>query len=259
MSGNPIKAILKKILPANTREWLRQAPVRAFEMPPYKCVRYGSLRRVTPIHRGFETSRGDFIDRYYIERFLSENSDCIRGSVLELAGNIYTVRFGGNKVTRSDILDVRTDYPAATIVADLTCADSLPPDTFDCFILTQTLNCIYDVPAAVQTAYRALKPGGSLLVSVPGIAQLAPNEMDYCGEYWRFTRLSVQRLLGEVFGDENVTVEAHGNVLAALAFLHGLGVEELKTEELDYRDPLYDFVIVAKARKGNNKDLSTLR
>jgi len=242
--GNSIRTILKQVMSP------RQTTVDASETSPVGPIRFGSFRRVTPIHRGFGTSRGSYIDRYYIEKFLVKNSDCIRGRVLELAWNGYTIRFGGGKVTKSDILDVRIGHPGATIIGDLTSADNIPSDTFDCFILTQTLNFIYDVRAAVQTVHRILKPGGCVLVSVPGIAQLSPAELDYCGEFWRFTQLSMRRLLGESFGDENVIVEAHGNVLAALAFLHGLAAEELKTEELDYRDSRYDFVIVAKAEKG---------
>ena len=118
--------------------------MRLFEAPPFKAVRFGSFRRLTPIHRGFDIGRGTYIDRYYIENFLSENSECIKGRVLELAGNGYTVRFGGKNVTRSDVIDVRAGHPGATIVADLTCAHGIPSDTFDCFILTQTLNYIYD-------------------------------------------------------------------------------------------------------------------
>ena len=69
---------------------------------------------------------------------------------------------------------------------------------------------------------------------MPGIAQLAPREMEYCGEYWRFTSLSLSRLIKKSFREEDVIIEAHGNVLTALAFLHGLAAEELKTEELSF-------------------------
>jgi SAM-dependent methyltransferase len=193
--------------------------------------------------------RGAYIDRYYIDRFLQENSACIKGRVLELANNEYTLRFGGKNVTHSDVLDVRADCAPATIVADLTSSEDIPSDAFDCIILTQTLNFIYDVRAAIQTVYRILKPGGCVLVSVSGIAQIAPEEMEYCGDYWRFTRLSLRRLFEEVFPAECVTVESHGNVLAAVAFLHGLAVEELKSEELDYRDPNFEVSVLLKAVK----------
>ena len=40
-----------------------------------------------------------------------------------------------------------------------------------------------------------------------------------------------------------------GNVLAAIAFLHGLAAEELRQKELDYRDSHYEFSIMVTAVK----------
>ncbi len=37
--------------------------------------------------------------------------------------------------------------------------------------------------------------------------------------------------------------------MAAVAFLHGLAVEELKPEELDYRDPFFEVSVLLKAVK----------
>jgi hypothetical protein len=46
-----------------------------------------------------------------------------------------------------------------------------------------------------------------------------------------------------------VKVEAHGNVLAATSFLHGLAAEELRQKELNYRDPSYELLIALRAVK----------
>ena len=47
-----------------------------------------------------------------------------------------------------------------------------------------------------------------------------------------------------------VTVEAHGNLLAATTFLAGLAVEDLpETSLLDAHDPDYPVVITAVARR----------
>jgi SAM-dependent methyltransferase len=215
----------------------------------YKCADFGSFRTLTPIHRGFDIGRGRYIDRHYIEEFLQANSADIKGHVLELADNLYTRRFGGTKVLHSDILDVRSDYPAASITADLTHGDEIPSCTFDCILLVQTLNFIYDVRAAIRTVHRILKPGGCVLVTVPGISQIVPTEMEYCGDYWRFTHLSLRTLFEESFPKDHVTVETRGNVLAAISFLHGLAAEELKREELDFHDPEFEVSILLKAFK----------
>jgi SAM-dependent methyltransferase len=249
MNRDMLKMLAKLILPASFRRWMRQAHVRVTERPPYKMVRFGSLRRLTPIHEGFSIGRGNYVDRYYIERFLQRNSACIHGRVLELGDNEYTLRFGANRVTQSDVLDVRPGHPLATIVGDLSVGDNLPADSFDCVILTQVLNFIYDVKGAIRTIYRILKPGGCVLVSVAGISQMSVDEMGYCGDYWRFTSLSLRMLFDEVFPKENVAIESHGNVLATVAFLHGLALEELRAEELDYRDPNFELSILLKAEK----------
>ena len=44
-------------------------------------------------------------------------------------------------------------------------------------------------------------------------------------------------------------VKSHGNVLAAVAYLHGLTAHELSRAELDVHDPLYQLVITARAMK----------
>ena len=211
-------------------------------------VSFGDLRRLRPISRKFGLNRGQPIDRYYIEAFLARQADEIRGHVLEIKDASYTRRYGGGRVSVSDVLDVAEDNQQATIVADLTRADHVPSDTFDCIIFTQTLHFIYDVRSAIRTLHRILKPGGTLLATFPGISQTSCAKLDERYQ-WTFARLSARQLFEEAFPASNVRVEAHGNVLTAIAFLHGLAVEELRQEELDYHDPDYEVLITLKAVK----------
>ncbi len=143
---------------------------------PVNEVQFGSFRRLTPISRDFGCDRGRPIDRYYIENFLERRSEDVRGRVLEIGENTYTRRFGGERVTQSDILHVTEGEPQATIIADLASADHIPSNSFDCIILTQTLQLIYDVPAALRTIRRILKPAGVLLATFPGISQSYDHE-----------------------------------------------------------------------------------
>ena len=94
---------------------------------------------------------------------------------------------------------------------------------------------IYDLRAAARQLYRALKPGGVLLATVPGISQISRYDMERWGDYWRFTSLSARRLIEEA-GSMEVTVRTYGNVLSAIAFLHGLAADELREKELNYSD-----------------------
>jgi SAM-dependent methyltransferase len=171
--------------------------------PAIGRVGLGSLRRLQPIGAVFGLHRGhdlqQCIDRYYITDFLSRHANDIHGCVLEVAENLYTHRFGGDRVERTDILHVAPDHPGATMVADLTAADHLPSNTFYCIILTQTLQYIYEVRLAMRTLYRLLQPGGVLLVTCPGISQMSSHDREQWGEYWRFTSMSLQKLLAGVF------------------------------------------------------------
>jgi SAM-dependent methyltransferase len=212
------------------------------------AIDFGSLRRVTPISRQFGYDRGLPIDRYYIENFLAKNAADVKGRVLEIGDNSYTRQFGGNSVTQSDVLHIVEGNPQATIVGDLTNAEHIPSDIFDCFILTQTLQCIYDTRAALKTIYRILKPGGVVLATFSGISLTPPDQW---GDYWcwNFTTQSGRRLFAEFFPEANIQVESYGNVLAAIAFLQGLATEELQKAELDHRDRPYELLITVRAVK----------
>src|SRR5207247_757763 len=96
--------------------------------------------------------------------------------------------------------------------------------------------------------YRILKPGGILLATFPGISKIDQSEWPDSW-FWCFTRSSARRLFGDVFGPSNIAVQAFGNVLTAISFLHGLAWEELKREELDYHDPDYEVLITLRAIK----------
>ena len=211
----------------------------------------GDLRRVTPIDSGFGLGRGKPVDRHYIEDFLRRHAADIRGRVLEVGEDAYTVQYGGARVMRRDIIHADDSNPRATLIGDLADADAeaLPSDAFDCFICTQTLTYIYEVQRAVRTIHRILAPGGVLLVTVPGISQMSPYDRDRWGEYWRFTAQSLGRLLGDVFGRGQVEVEAFGNVLASTAFLQGLCAGDLSPDELEHRDQRYQMLVAGRAVK----------
>jgi hypothetical protein len=238
-----VKSIAKKIIPRPMYE-----PVLAWWRRP-KSVRWGNLRRLTPVSRVFGLDRGEPIDRYYIARFLQKHSDDIHGCVLEVGDGTYTKRFGRERVTRSEILHVTPGSRRATVIGNLETAEGIPQETFDCVILTQTLPFIYDTKAAVASVYAALRPGSALLATLSGISQISRYDMERWGDYWRFTSLSARRLFEEVFPAANVTIEAHGNVLTAIAFLHGLASHELSGQELDFRDPDYEVSITVRAVK----------
>jgi predicted O-methyltransferase YrrM/SAM-dependent methyltransferase len=208
---------------------------------------WSDFRRLTPVSGVFGHDRGRPIDRYYIEAFLGRHDTDVCGRVLEIGDPGYTRQFGGERVTQSDVLHAAEDNSQATIVGDLATGLGIPRDAFQCIILTQTLQYIYDLKAAVANCHAALKPGGVVLVTLPGISQIARWDADHWGDYWRFTPQSAARLFGDTFGSASVQVESHGNVLVACAFLHGLADHELTESELSYTDPDYPVLITVRA------------
>jgi SAM-dependent methyltransferase len=230
-------------LPSKFRKFLRRLRRPAW---------LGTLRRTTPLSDSWGFDRGTPIDRYYIERFLEEHRRDIFGRVLEIKDSTYTDRFGAG-VERRDVLDINPSNPHATIVADLAAADAIPSNLFDTFVLTQTLQLIYDTRACLRHAHRILRPGGVLLVTVPFISRIVPR-YGLQTDCWRFTPASCSGLFGEVFGQGQVVVDAWGNVLTAVAFLTGMASEELSRRELEAQDLYYPIIISVRAVKQGGSD-----
>ena len=244
------KRAARRTLPHGVQSWLRARLRPAEYRPAVGRVNFGSLRRLRPVSEVFGFDRGLPVDRYYIERFLSTYAADIRGHVLEIGDATYTKKYGRDKVAESDVLHVVEGNPQATIVADLSCAESIPDATFDCIICTQTLMFIYDVRATMRSLYRILKPGGVLLATMAGVShQISRYDMIRWGDYWRFTSLSARLLFEEIFPKSNIRVRTYGNVLTATSLLQGLVTEDLKPEELDRYDANYEVSIAVRAMK----------
>jgi glycosyltransferase involved in cell wall biosynthesis len=239
----------RKVLPTPVRGWLWSLVSRTPYLPPVGWVRFGHLRRLSPFSKDYGYERGTPIDRYYIESFLKDHELEIRGRVLEIADNSYTRQYGGDRVNISDVMHAMPGNPKATIVGDLTQADQIPTSTFDCIILTQTLQVIYNYRAAIKTIHRILKPGGVALITVPGISPISTYDLERWGYFWSFTSLAARRLFEEYFPVDHVTVQSYGNILAATSFLYGLATQELRKEELDQLDPAYEVIVAVRAKK----------
>lgn len=161
-------------------------------------INMGDLNVTEPFSTEFAYDRGGPVDRYYIENFLEKNETQVKGRILEIGDNEYTLRYGGSKVIQSDILHVDKSNPYATFTGDLSDAPHVPGNSFDCIILTQTLHLIYNFKGAIETCFRILKPGGTLLLTVPGISHVDQSQW---GKYWlwSFTDNSISKILGEYF------------------------------------------------------------
>jgi SAM-dependent methyltransferase len=144
-------------------------------------------RRLPPwLRRGLRTmlalraARRTRAEQRAVASFLEPHGADIWGVVLEVESPVFTHRLGGTRVGRSEVVDIRPGNELATIVADLSEPGSLPPDEFDCVLLLQVLHQVSDPQTALANAWRALAPGGALLVTVPnsGAALLGEPPLD---------------------------------------------------------------------------------
>lgn len=243
-----IKSLIKKIVPASGFRMMHKIGLYKHYKPFPGNVSMGDFKRLTPFSNDFGYDRGGPVDRYYIENFLSQEAPYIKGRVLEIGDNEYTLRYGKNNVQQSDILHVDATNPKATFVGDLSDAPQLPDNAFDAIVLTQTLHLIYDYKAALATCHRVLKPGGVLLLTVPGITPIDHGEWNKTW-YWAFTDKGMKALMNEMFPDGNIVVDHFGNVMAATSFLYGMGLPEVDKKMLDHKDPFYQVIVTVRAQK----------
>jgi len=216
---------------AYTRAWHRGTPRSARTTPRLPDQ---------PLSRRFGQDRGRPIDRVYIERFLAAHAADIHGRGVEIYEPTYLERFG--RCTQVDVLDADPAAARATIHGDLS---ALPPAAFDVFVCTQTLQAIADPLGALRQAHDALRPGGVLLATVPGISQIVPGEP--FPDHVRFTAHGLRTLAAQVFAAAEV--RAHGNVRTAAAFLYGMAEPEVEPGAFAHDDPAYELVVTLRAQR----------
>lgn len=202
------------------------------------------LHSLQPVSRLFGNDRGTPVDRYYIEKYLEKESKLLPlyGKTLEVGEDTYSRYFFPKY--KHEVLDYSKGM-------DLTRKDTLHKAEYDVFICTQVFHQIYDVKSAIEGAYYLLKNDGVMLATVCGnITKLARN--DEYEHYWCFTKLSIEALVKEVFGEE-VAVVTYGNCMVATAFIEGVALEEIDKSLLDINDLDYTICISITAKKGGTK------
>jgi hypothetical protein len=208
---------------------------------------WGDFRRLEPLSPLWGSERGLCLDRFYIERFLQSHASDLHGTVLECEDATYTIRFGGERVDRVDVIDIDATNPEATVVADLCEPTPLEAGAYDCVLLTQVLQYMRDPSAALAECRRILAPGGVLLATVPCASRVngLPGPIV---EHWRWSAEGFRTLLLDAFRDETAEVSAHGSRNTVVASLTGLATEEVSEELLGRSDP--DAPLVLAARVG---------
>jgi SAM-dependent methyltransferase len=121
--------------------------------------------------------------------------------VLDIGGRIQPYR---PLIQRRERAYVAVDLRRTPLVDVVAQGERLPfgDATFDLAISTQVLEYIPDPAMFIAEIYRVLKPGGTLLLSVPSVCPTDAEE-----DSWRFLRAGLRRLLVQF---ESVEIVAEG-------------------------------------------------
>jgi glycosyltransferase involved in cell wall biosynthesis len=242
-----VKALAPRLLPSSARDLLIS---KNTGRRPQGWVDFGELRRLFPAGEFWGVNRGHPIDRYYMDRFFKENSDYIKGIVLEIGEDLYAYKYGKENVIKCDIVNISNDSDSPSVIyADSVFALHIPSGIYDCVILTRVLRQIYNLSSAIETLKSVLKPGGTVLAALPGICPNTDGLTYNRNWLWHFTSSSARELFEKEFAPENLEIKCYGNVLAATGLLMGLVSEDLTREELDYIDHRYEIIVGVRAVK----------
>jgi hypothetical protein len=224
--------------------------------PLIRHFRALQFRRLKPFDNG--RSSGTPVIRYYWFQFLEKHRADLRGRGLEVGETTTIRRYGGQALTQADAIDLTAHSPEVKVVADLSRADHVPGNAYDCFINQFTTAVIYDLDAALYHAVRLLKPGGVLLINFWCVDYYLYRGLDMgtgapLYMYWWFTPIQVENLLRRLaLTEADYQLEIYGNLLTRMAFLLNLPAHELTPHELDHVDPGQPLLICARIVKPMN-------
>lgn len=166
-------------------EWeLRDSPQRRFFSP----ILYSQYRVTLPLIQRFAT--GKLID-------VGCGAMPYRALIIPL-------------VKRYDTLDL---YPQmqTTFVGDVHNMPMVSDAVYETVLCLEVLEHLADPPRALKEIHRILKPGGTLILSVPHLSRLHEQPHDY----FRFTHYGISALLARS-GFECVVIEKRGGLFSFL-------------------------------------------
>jgi len=231
---------------------------RLWRLPFLRNLRAAQFRRLVPFHAGATPTLP--IVRYYHEDFVQRYRSDVAGRCLEIGVTSNIRRLGGTNVTKAEALDISAHSDEVTVVADLSRADHIPADQFDCFLNQFTMTVVYDVEAALYHSVRILRPGGVLLINFGCIDYYLHAGLDMgTGKplymYNWFTPLQIDDVLHRLgLTKEDYEMTVYGNLLTRIAFQLNLSAEEFTKRELDTVDPGHPVLACVRIRKPDGWD-----
>lgn len=202
------------------------------------------------ISNDFGFSRGNPIDRYYIENFLKKNQNDFVGESLEFGTDFYLKKFNRGITSFNIFTSLKDKSKNKNLTkGDLTIVKNLPEEKYDLIVCTNVLNFIYDINLAIKGLHKMLKINGVCLVTIAGFStHVSRYDMDRWGDYWRLSEKSAYK----AFKKNNFIIDeckSFGNVKLAIAQMNGFSVEDIKSEILNKIDNDYQMIITLRIRK----------
>ena len=205
-------------------------------------IDWGDLKKTVPICQAFGLTRGTPVDRYYLQKFITEIHPQVVGNILEVGGipkdrDFYQL-IPGNCYRNLNL----EPGPGIDITGDVHDISVVEPNSQDSVIIFNVLEHCYAPWIAVENIYSWLKPGGKCFAMVPSAIRVHATPMDYWRPLpdafvWMFRNFSQHKLY------------VYGNPISVIASYHGIAVEELTSEELDAFHPDYPVATCIIAEK----------
>lgn len=243
---------LLPLLSSGPRRWAAATYLRAQKL--LTRPRWGNLLRPEPFSSQYGFERGTPIDRRYLSDFVRTNAHYVHGRVLEIESSMWSRYAHDCKLDCHDldqavtVVDVDPLNTQATLIADLCSRDPFGGLIFDCELVFQTLQYLKDPAVALGHLWRALAPGGTLLVSAPVISRL-DDMLGEDGDLWHFTPAGLRHLLSTALPGSQVKCEGFGSLATASGFLYGMSAGEIPSAywRNDRRFPVIACAVAKKA------------
>ncbi len=252
--------MLSELLRMNRVEFVDRLRLVDDAMPPrlrslaraaYKGVnriaespRWGSFLRPNPFADGGAGATTP-IDQFYVGEFVASNRDAVRGRVLAARDTELVGRDWVGRVTSVDVFDIDPYNVTATILTDLCDPVAFDRASYDCIIMTQTIQRLADPALGLKVLWSALRPGGTLLLSSPVLGPVEPvhgiNE-----DRWRYSSSGLRNLVTSVLPDAQCSARAFGSLATAIGHIAGVPMERMPRRALAWHDERVPVVACAR-------------